>query len=162
MQDDPIALEAAATVASAQGTVTRNDERYAEVAFPLYTSSGTVILFSSSLRDTLANVELVQRRVLLAAVPALLVAALLGYGLASVFARRIRRLARAADRIAGGREGRAPACHDLTIPMRDWPRPSVQIEEPNRMKIVALHTERVLPVDLVRQRVPREPAHRHA
>ena len=103
VQDDPIALEAAATVASAQGTLTRNDERYAEVAFPLYTSSGTVILFSSSLRDTLANVELVRRRVLLAAVPALIVAALLGYGLASVFARRIRRLERAADRIAGGR-----------------------------------------------------------
>ena len=103
VQDDPIALQAASTVASAEGTVTRNDERYAEVAFPLYTSSGTVILFSSSLRDTLANVELVQRRVLLAAVPALLVAALLGYGLASVFARRIRRLERAADRIAGGR-----------------------------------------------------------
>jgi signal transduction histidine kinase len=103
VQDDPVALQAASSVAAAEGTVTRNDERYAEVAFPLYTSSGTVILFSSSLRDTLANVELVQRRVLLAAVPALLVAALLGYGLASVFARRIRRLERAADRIAGGR-----------------------------------------------------------
>jgi signal transduction histidine kinase len=103
VQDDPVALQAASTAAAAEGTVTRNDERYAEVAFPLYTSSGTVILFSSSLRDTLANVELVQRRVLLAAVPALLVAALLGYGLASVFARRIRRLERAADRIAGGR-----------------------------------------------------------
>ena len=103
VQDDPIALQAASTVSAAEGTVTRNDERYAEVAFPLYTSSGTVILFSSSLRDTLANVELVQRRVLLAAVPALIVAALLGYGLASVFARRIRRLERAADRIAGGR-----------------------------------------------------------
>jgi signal transduction histidine kinase len=103
VQDDPVALRAASTVSAAEGTVTRNDERYAEVAFPLYTSSGTVVLFSSSLRDTLANVELVQRRVLLAAVPALLVAALLGYGLASVFARRIRRLERAADRIAGGR-----------------------------------------------------------
>jgi signal transduction histidine kinase len=103
VQDDPVALQAASTVSAAEGTVTRNDERYVEVAFPLYTSSGTVILFSSSLRDTLANVELVQRRVLLAAVPALLVAALLGYGLASVFARRIRRLERAADRIAGGR-----------------------------------------------------------
>ena len=111
VQDDPIALEAAATVSSAQGTVTRNDERYAEVAFPLYTSSGTVILFSSSLRDTLANVELVQRRVLLAAVPALLVAALLGYGLASVFARRIRRLERAR------REFIANASHELRTPI---------------------------------------------
>ncbi|MGE5690441.1 MAG: sensor histidine kinase [Pseudomonadota bacterium] len=103
IQDDPIAVRASASVAPAQGTVTRHDERFAEVAFPLYTASGTVILFSSSLDDTLANVQLVKRRVLLAAVPALLVAVLLGYGLASVFARRIRRLERAADRIAGGR-----------------------------------------------------------
>jgi signal transduction histidine kinase len=103
IQDDPIAIEAAATLSAVEGTVTRGGERYAEVAFPLYTSSGTVILFSSSLGDTLANVQLVRNRVLLAAAPALLVAVLLGYGLASVFARRIRRLERAAERIAGGR-----------------------------------------------------------
>ena len=103
IQDDPIAVRASALVTPARGTVTRNGERFAEVAFPLYTPSGTVILFSSSLEDTLANVQLVKRRVLFAAVPALIVAVLLGYGLASVFARRIRRLERAADRIAGGR-----------------------------------------------------------
>jgi signal transduction histidine kinase len=103
VQDDPIAIRTAAVLAPAHGTVTRDGERYAEAAYPLYTASGTVLLFSSSLEDTLANVELVRERVLLAAAPALLVAVFLGYGLASVFARRISRLERAADRIAGGR-----------------------------------------------------------
>ena len=55
----------------------------------------------------------------------------------------------------------APACHDLTVPMSDRPRPSFEIEEPDRMKIVPLETETVLPIDLVRQRVPGEPAYRH-
>jgi signal transduction histidine kinase len=103
VQNDPVAVRASASVAPATGTVTRNGERFAEAAFPLYTASGTVILFTSSLDDTLANVRLVKRRLLLAAAPALAVAVLLGYGLASVFARRIRRLERAADRIANGR-----------------------------------------------------------
>jgi signal transduction histidine kinase len=103
VQSDPIALRAAAIVAPSTGTVARESERFAEAAFPLYTQNGTVILFSSSLDDTLANVRLVKRRVLVAALPALLVAVLLGYGLASAFARRIRGLERAADRIAGGR-----------------------------------------------------------
>ena len=51
----------------------------------------------------LGSIELVERRVLLAAGVALLLALLLGYGGARMFARRIRRLERAADRIANGR-----------------------------------------------------------
>src|SRR5207302_481766 len=42
------------------------------------------------------------RRLLIAGVAALLASLLLGFGGASIFARRIRRLERAADRIAGG------------------------------------------------------------
>src|SRR5438105_2190278 len=51
----------------------------------------------------LGNVDLVRRRILLAGGIALIAALLIGYGGASLFARRIRRLERAADRIAGGR-----------------------------------------------------------
>ena len=51
----------------------------------------------------LGSIRLVERRVLLAAGVALLIALLLGYGGARMFARRIRRLERAADRIASGR-----------------------------------------------------------
>jgi signal transduction histidine kinase len=45
---------------------------------------------------------LVERRLLLAGVIALALAALVGFALARIFARRIRRLERAVDRIAGG------------------------------------------------------------
>jgi signal transduction histidine kinase len=100
--DDPVALRAALSLAPARDIVTRDGQRFAEVAFPL-TPTGTALLFSASLEDTLAQVQLVERRLLVAGGIALLVALVLGYGGASLFARRIRRLERAADRIAGGR-----------------------------------------------------------
>jgi signal transduction histidine kinase len=100
--DDPVALRAALSLAPARDIVTRGGERIAEVAFPL-TPTGTALLFSASLEDNLADVQLVERRLLVAGGIALLVALVLGYGGASLFARRIRRLERAADRIAGGR-----------------------------------------------------------
>ncbi len=65
--------------------------------------TGTSSSFSSSLEDTLANVGLVRRRLLLAGVLALLFSLAVGYGAAYLFARRLRRLERAADRIASGR-----------------------------------------------------------
>ncbi|MBA2476735.1 MAG: HAMP domain-containing protein [Actinobacteria bacterium] len=102
IQRDRVALAAAFGTVTQRGTVTRTGERYAEVAFPIGTFPGTVLLFSAPLEDTLANVSLVRRRVLVAGAVALAVALLLGYGGASIFARRIRRLERAADRIAGG------------------------------------------------------------
>ena len=75
--------------------------RYAEAAIPL--SQGFVLVLRAPLEDTLSNVELVRRRLLLAGVVALLLSLALGYGAAYLFARRLRRLERAADRIASGR-----------------------------------------------------------
>jgi two-component system OmpR family sensor kinase len=102
IENDPLALSAALTDTRRQGIVSRGDERYAEVAQPLDTS-GRVLLLSASLHDVLANVHQVQRRLLLAALFALALALALGYGASWMFARRVRRLERAADRIAGGR-----------------------------------------------------------
>lgn len=101
VQNDPLALEAALTFRPARGTVTRDDARLAEVAVPV--NRKTILLLSASLHDSLGNVHLVQRRLLAAGGLALLVALLLGYGGARVFAGRLRRLERAAERIAGGR-----------------------------------------------------------
>jgi signal transduction histidine kinase len=101
VESDPIALRAATTLEAQHGTVSRGDERYAEVAEPLG-DSGYVLLLSASLHDTLGSVHLVQHRLLIAGVAALLASLLVGFGGASVFARRIHRLERAADRIAGG------------------------------------------------------------
>jgi signal transduction histidine kinase len=61
-----------------------------------------ILLLSASLHDSLGNVHLVQRRLLLSGLLALAGVLLLGWGAATAFARRIRRLESAAERIAGG------------------------------------------------------------
>ena len=101
IEQDALARRAAQLAQPAEGTVRREGGRYTEVALPVPQTSA-VVLFSSSLEDTLASVELVKRRLLIAGGVALAIAVLLGYAAASLFARRIRRLERAADRIAGG------------------------------------------------------------
>jgi signal transduction histidine kinase len=88
--------------------VKRGDERYAEAALPF--AGAFVVLLSAPLHDTLANVDLVRRRILIAGAIALVAALVLGYGAATLFARRLRRLERAADRLAGG---------DFTEPVAD-------------------------------------------
>jgi signal transduction histidine kinase len=102
VERDPIALLAARTGSLQRGTVDRGGRRHAEVALPVE-ADGSVILLSASLEDPLSSLELLRRRLLIAAVIGLVVAVLAGYALASMHARRIRRLERAAERIAGGR-----------------------------------------------------------
>jgi signal transduction histidine kinase len=98
---DPIGQRAADTFDIASGTTTRNGTEFAEVAVPV-SPLGHVLLLSASLHDVLANVHTVQRRLLEAGVLAFLLALLVGYGGAHLFARRIRRLEAAAERIASG------------------------------------------------------------
>jgi signal transduction histidine kinase len=100
LTEDPVALKAARQGKTASGTVERGENRFAEAAQPL--AGGSVLLLSASLHDSLANVHQVRRRLLIAGVIALLASLAVGYGAASVFARRLRRLERAAERIAGG------------------------------------------------------------
>lgn len=100
LEHDLIAQRAAASGDVERGRVERDGRSYAEVAVPLAT--GTVVLFTASLGDQLATVRLVKRRLLAATVLALTVAGVLGTLAAAVLARRIRRLERAANRIAQG------------------------------------------------------------
>ena len=99
---DPIAIRALQKGGLARGIVRQGDVGYAEAASP-FKGGAYVFLLRDSLQSQLGSVDLVQRRVLLSAGVALLIALALGYGGAWAFARRIRRLERAADRIAGGR-----------------------------------------------------------
>ena len=105
-QKDPVALDAAVLGFGqfTSGIVNWAGTEHAEVAYAVRGPFGTtlVLLFSSSLEPTLESVELVKRRVLVAGLVALMVAILVGYGGAHLFARRLRRLERAADRIASG------------------------------------------------------------
>jgi signal transduction histidine kinase len=100
LQGDPVATHALDSGAPQHGAVTDGDTTYAEAAAPVLGGSYALLV-----RDPveLGSIRLVERRVLLAAGVALLIALLLGYVGARMFARRIRRLERAADRIANGR-----------------------------------------------------------
>ncbi len=66
-------------------------------------ADGSVILLSASLEDPLSSLDLLRRRLLIAGLIGLALAMFAGYALAAMHARRIRRLERAAERIAGGR-----------------------------------------------------------
>jgi two-component system, OmpR family, sensor kinase len=100
VERDPVALRAAKNAGVQRGRVLRGGNAYAEAA--IADPRGDVLLFSAPLRATLNSVSLVRERLLWSGLIALAVALAAGFGAASVFARRIRRLERAADRIAGG------------------------------------------------------------
>ena len=99
LEGDAVATRALESGAVRNGTITRGDTTYAEAAAPV--SGGYVLLVRAPV--DLSSIRLVERRVLLAAAVALVIALLLGYAGARMFARRLRRLERAADRIASGR-----------------------------------------------------------
>jgi signal transduction histidine kinase len=101
IQHDPLALRTAERRVPVNGTVTREDERYAEAATPVPRSS-SVLLLSSSLHEALATVRVTRKRLLLAGALAFVVALGVGYAGSWLFARRLRRLEAAAERIAAG------------------------------------------------------------
>ena len=102
LSDDPIALRAQATGQIEHGTVVRAHQRFAEVGIPV-PSTGTMILLIAPLASQYQTIHVVKRRLLIAGLVGLLVALGVGYGGAWAFARRIKRLERAADRISSGR-----------------------------------------------------------
>src|SRR5439155_898226 len=94
VENDRLALRAFAEDRPTSGTVTEADERYAEAAYPTF--GGPVILLRASLHDSLRSIHLVRRRLVVAGLIALGLSLLVGYVAATIFARRIRRLERAA------------------------------------------------------------------
>ncbi len=101
-ESDPVAQRAAERRGGvSRGVVERDGTRFAEVAVRF--GGIRVALLATPIEDTYANVALVQRRLVVAGLIALAAAALVGFALARVFARRIHRLERAAERIAAGR-----------------------------------------------------------
>ncbi len=101
VESDPLVEKAFLSAPSmVSGTIRSGGERYAEVAYPVF--GGPVVLLRAPLRDSLQSIHLVRRRLVIAGLIALAASLLVGYVAARFFARRIRRLERAADRIAGG------------------------------------------------------------
>ncbi len=99
LERDPVALEAKDQSTVARGRVSRDGQEFAEVAYPI---NSYVVLLSAPLHDEIQSVALVRRRVFIAGGIAVLFAVLAGYAGATLFARRLRRLEEAAERIAAG------------------------------------------------------------
>jgi signal transduction histidine kinase len=114
VENDPIALRSFARAKITSGTITVKGVRYAEAADPV--SGGGTVLLRAPLHDSLRTVHLVRTRLVVAGLIALGASLLVGYVAAWLFARRIRRLERAADRIASG---------DFTQPVADSGRDEV-------------------------------------
>ena len=74
---------------------------FAEAAYPL-SARGPVLVFMAPLTSQVQSVAVVRRRVLIAGGLAIGFAVVLGYAGAAMFARRIRRLESAVERIADG------------------------------------------------------------
>jgi signal transduction histidine kinase len=100
LDGDPVATHVLDSGRPRHGTVTTGERTYAEAGVPVLGGRYALLVRAPV---ELGSIRLVERRVLLAAGVALLIALLLGYAGARMFARRIRRLERAADRIANGR-----------------------------------------------------------
>jgi signal transduction histidine kinase len=101
LEEDPIALLAYRRRGSARGIVTRHGQQYAEVAATVQ-DEASVVLLASPLRAELQTVSVVRRRLLIAGAISTVLAVLVGYAAARLFARRLRRLEQAAERIASG------------------------------------------------------------
>ncbi|HZT45971.1 MAG TPA: ATP-binding protein [Gaiellaceae bacterium] len=102
VEDDGVASRAAASRQAVSGTVVHNGARFAEAAAPV-PGTDSVLLVSAPLHEALASVRFVRERLALAGAIALASALALGYVGAWLFARRLRRLEAAAERIAAGR-----------------------------------------------------------
>ena len=99
---DPLAVRALESLEPQGGQVGEDENAYAEAAVAVEGTTSVLVL-RAPLSDTFENVALVRRRLLLAGVLALAFSLAVGYGMAYLFARRLHRLERAADRISGGR-----------------------------------------------------------
>ena len=107
VSDYPMLGEAIRTGQPTQGTVTTSEGRVAATAVPLFPQNGgrkvvASVMVISPLRDVDNAVAAVQRQLLFATLLALGISLILGY-LASYFiARRLKRIERSAELIAGG------------------------------------------------------------
>jgi signal transduction histidine kinase len=97
---DPLVRQAVSSRELIRGTLQRDGVRRAEVA--LRFGGNLVIVLSSQLEDTSESVAEVEKRLLIAALPTLLVALAIGGFGARSLTRRIRRLTQAAERISAG------------------------------------------------------------
>jgi len=99
-----VALDAVTSRHTTTGWESSNDGRIGEAARPLRFNGkiSHVIVFSAPLADVQSNVALIRRQILVAGLIALTLALLGGYAIARWLTLRVRRLERAAEKVARG------------------------------------------------------------
>jgi two-component system, OmpR family, sensor kinase len=97
---DSVARAALMSSKVERGRVVKGGDDYGNVAIPL--GEEAVVLFQAPLEDSLATIQLVRERLLLATAFALVLALVLGLTAAGMLAHRLLRLETAAERIASG------------------------------------------------------------
>jgi len=111
-----------------------------------------VVVLSASLSDVQSNVAVVRRRILVAGAIALLVAVLAGYLVASAVARRVKRLERAARKVAAGdfsesiRVDSADELGQLAIAFNDMQRQLAQLDSARKRFIAIASHELRTPI----------------
>ena len=103
IEHDPMPRRAAKTTGIVSGQVERDGSEYAEAALAVRGPVPAELFVAAPIHSALESVDVVRGRVILASSLATAFAIVLGYLLARLFARRIRRLEAAAERIADGR-----------------------------------------------------------
>lgn len=86
------------------GTIRTRNGTLAEAAYPVAFQGGVndVIVYSSPVSDVVNSVGVVRRQILIAGGIALLLTLVMGYLVARALTRRVKRLERAAEKVAGG------------------------------------------------------------
>jgi signal transduction histidine kinase len=103
-----VARQALRTQKLASATLTTANGRQAVVAKPIVEGKGKkqtipwIVVFADSLSDVQDNVALIRRQVLISGAIALVIAVLAGYLVARALAARVKRLERAARKVASG------------------------------------------------------------
>ncbi len=100
----PVARRALRTGTLQTGTEAAPGGTVAEAAYPVSYDNriARVIVYSDSVADAFGNVAIVRHQILVAGAIALVIALILGYVVARAMAQRVKRLERAAERVAAG------------------------------------------------------------
>jgi signal transduction histidine kinase len=99
----PVAYRAAETAKPATGTESAGSGSFSEAAYPIsYPGRTDVVVYSASLSDVVRSVAIVRREIIVGGVIALLLAVVGSYLVARALAQRVKRLERAAERMAAG------------------------------------------------------------
>jgi signal transduction histidine kinase len=150
----PVAYTAVARGRLSTGTESARSGVFAEAAYPVYFQGRVVrvIVYSAPVSDIVNNVTIVRKQILIAGGIALLLALVGGFLVARALAGRVRRLERAAERVAAGeferpiRVDSTDELGQLAVAFNDMQRQLAQLESARKKFIATASHELRTPI----------------